>query len=92
MPEMDGLEATAAIRRAERDTARHIPIVGMTAHAMAGDRERCLESGMDDYLPKPIHMKELTQILKNIAESGVGCTGPRRAGGIRRTERLVHER
>ena len=54
MPEMDGFEATAIIRAKQRGTGRHIPIVAMTAHAMKGDRERCLESGMDDYVAKPI--------------------------------------
>jgi CheY-like chemotaxis protein len=59
MPEMDGLEATAAIRSHEKKTGQHIPIVAMTAHAMKGDRERCLEAGMDGYVAKPIHPHEL---------------------------------
>ncbi|TIV46333.1 MAG: response regulator, partial [Mesorhizobium sp.] len=53
MPEMNGLEATGAIRKLEQDMGTHVPIVGVTAHALKGDRERCLEAGMDDYLPKP---------------------------------------
>ncbi|UCI08703.1 response regulator [Mesorhizobium sp. B1-1-8] len=64
MPEMSGLEATAAIRRLEEDTGTHVPIVGVTAHALKGDRERCLEAGMDDYLPKPISPRALLEKLE----------------------------
>ena len=59
MPEMDGLEATGAIRSLEQQTGGHIPIVGLTAHALPGDRERCLAAGMDDYVTKPIQPLEL---------------------------------
>jgi len=61
MPEMSGLEATAGIRQAEDGTGHHIPIIGVTAHALKGDRERCLEAGMDDYLPKPISPRALIE-------------------------------
>ena len=63
MPELDGIEATQQIRQAEKTTVGHVPIVAMTAHAMAEDRGRCLEAGMDDYLSKPINRKELLAAL-----------------------------
>ena len=66
MPEMDGFEATAAIRQKEKSLGTHIPIVAMTAHAMKGDRERCLAAGMDGYLSKPIHTDELIKITEGI--------------------------
>jgi two-component system, sensor histidine kinase and response regulator len=64
MPEMDGLQATAVIRRGEMGSEKHIPIIAMTAHAMAGDKERCLEAGMDGYMTKPILPDLLADILK----------------------------
>lgn len=67
MPELDGLSATAAIRERERRRGGHIPIVAMTAHAMKGDRERCLAAGMDAYVSKPIHLEEFLQIMQKIA-------------------------
>jgi two-component system sensor histidine kinase/response regulator len=68
MPEMDGVTATGEIRKRERETGRHIPIVAMTAHAMRGDRERCLEAGMDDYVSKPIRRKDLAEVIARVAE------------------------
>ena len=59
MPEMDGFEATGAIRESEKKSGRHIPIVAMTANALKGDQERCLAAGMDAYVSKPIRTSEL---------------------------------
>lgn len=66
MPVMDGFEATQLIRAAEKKSGKRTPIVALTAHAMKGDRERCLEAGMDDYISKPINNKELTDALTRI--------------------------
>jgi two-component system sensor histidine kinase/response regulator len=65
MPEMDGLEATAALRAREKDNGAHLWVVALTAHAMKGDRERCLAAGMDAYLSKPIRPSELDEVLQN---------------------------
>jgi two-component system sensor histidine kinase/response regulator len=64
MPEMDGMEATRALRARERATGGHITLIGVTAHALEGDRERCLEAGMDGYLSKPIRVEELDGALE----------------------------
>jgi len=66
MPEMDGFEATTAIRKAEETTLQHVPILAMTAHAMKGDRERCLAAGMDGYLAKPIRPDDLRQAIEEL--------------------------
>ena len=77
MPEMDGFEATAAIRERERETGGHLPIVAMTAHAMKGDRERCLAAGMDAYLAKPLQPRELAAAI----ETRSAPQGPSSPGG-----------
>ncbi|MGZ9222520.1 MAG: response regulator, partial [Anaerolineales bacterium] len=69
MPDMDGFEATHQIRELEGNTGRHIPIIAMTAHAMQGDRERCLEAGMDDYITKPIEPEVLFSVLDRWIEA-----------------------
>jgi CheY-like chemotaxis protein len=66
MPNMSGLEATAAIRALERGTGRHLPIVAMTAHAMKGDEERCLAAGMDGYISKPIQPDHMMDVIAQI--------------------------
>ncbi|SPE39200.1 PAS domain S-box (fragment) [Candidatus Sulfopaludibacter sp. SbA3] len=69
MPVMNGYDATQLIRQGERGTDRHIPIVALTAHAMKGDREVCLNAGMDDYLAKPIHPRELASVMERCIRS-----------------------
>lgn len=63
MPEMDGFQATTLLREKEKKQGVHLPVVALTAHVMKGDRERCLASGMDDFLPKPIHPRDLDELL-----------------------------
>jgi signal transduction histidine kinase/CheY-like chemotaxis protein len=69
MPEMDGLEATGAIRRLEKNSGRHTPIIAMTAHAMVGDRELCLNAGMDAYITKPLKPADLFQAIEDLSRS-----------------------
>src|SRR6185369_14034407 len=69
MPEMDGFEATRAIRLEEQGTKRHLPIVAMTAHALKGDKERCLDAGCDGYLAKPIDSQSLYETVEGIVAS-----------------------
>jgi two-component system sensor histidine kinase/response regulator len=75
MPEMNGFEATAAIRQKEKATGRHLPIIAMTAHALKGDRERCLAAGMDNYIAKPIEAREFLAAVEGAVLPG----GERRA-------------
>ena len=63
MPEMDGYQATQLIRQREGNQ-RHTAIVGLTAHAMSGDRQKCLDAGMDDYLAKPVDMNNLINVFQ----------------------------
>jgi two-component system sensor histidine kinase/response regulator len=65
MPEMDGMEATAAIREKEKNSGLHQPVTALTAHAMKGDRDKGLAAGMDGYLTKPIRPQELDEILED---------------------------
>jgi CheY-like chemotaxis protein len=69
MPEMDGLAATAAIREIEKKRGTHLPIFAMTAHAMKGDRERCLEAGMDGYITKPVRFSDIEQTLAGLSRT-----------------------
>ena len=72
MPEMDGFEATAIIRERERTTGAHLPIIALTANAMVGDEERCLQAGMDGYVSKPIDIRRLlTEIRRVRAVAGI---------------------
>jgi two-component system sensor histidine kinase/response regulator len=67
MPEMDGFEVTKLIRRKEKATGTHLPIIALTAHAMAGDKERCLAAGMDGYVSKPLKLEELFSVIEEAA-------------------------
>ena len=77
MPDLDGYEATAAIRELEDPHGRRTPIVAMTANAMSGDREKCLAAGMNDYITKPIHQSELVRILEQWSPAAVAWASAR---------------
>ena len=75
MPEMDGFEATAAIRASERQTGRRVPIVAFTAHAMEGDRQRCLDADMDGYISKPVKAVELFEVIDRVMAAAGSWSG-----------------
>ena len=89
MPVMGGIEATTAIREAEAETGQHIPIIAMTAYAMAGDRERALESGMDDYVSKPIRFEDLRRAVDQFAPGGLDVASL--LDGLGGNEKLLRE-
>src|SRR4029077_6715470 len=74
MPELGGLEATQAIREKEKASGTHVPIIAMTAHAMQGDRERCLAAGMDGYIAKPLDPKKFLQTVEAVGVDGAAAT------------------
>jgi CheY-like chemotaxis protein len=69
MPEFDGFDATRAIREAEANTGRHTPIIALTALAMEGDKQRCIEAGMDDYISKPYNLQTLKETLEKYLQA-----------------------
>ncbi len=75
MPELDGLQATRAVRQKEKTTGAHLPIIAMTAYAMQGDQERCLAAGMDAYISKPINVKELFSVIQTVLSRSSAVTG-----------------
>ena len=81
MPNLDGLEAARCIRSRELATGKHMPIIALTAHAMKGDRERCLEAGMDAYVAKPVQKQELLHIMYQYIAPALG--DPAASPGIR---------
>src|SRR5262249_46491570 len=81
MPEMDGFAATEAIRQREVCSGQHIPIIAMTANALQGDRERCLEAGMDDYISKPVKPEALAVMLRKWSLPPGALSQRERAGG-----------
>ena len=93
MPEMGGFEATGLIREREQAQGGHLPIVALTARAMTGDRERCLEAGMDDYLTKPVKVSELLGMIDRLVPvGGADQTPPAEPVGSLFETRVLHER
>jgi CheY-like chemotaxis protein len=92
MPVLDGLEATRRIREIERTRGGHVPVLAMTANALAGERERCLAAGMDAYLSKPFRRADLLETLgramstARLSDAAQATTEPGSAGGYRRTQ------
>jgi two-component system, sensor histidine kinase and response regulator len=82
MPEINGVEATAVIRTQEKRTGKHVPIVAMTAHAMRGDREMCLQAGMDDYVSKPIRARQLFETIDRVLETMASARLPGTDAGL----------
>ena len=78
MPDMDGLEATAVIREQERQGGGHLTIIALTAHAMKGDQERCLASGMDAYISKPIDAQTLSSTISRVLNGAISHNLPTR--------------
>lgn len=89
MPVLGGFEATTAIRLREKDTGGHIPIIAMTANAMKGDREKCLEVGMDHYIPKPIKLKDLLGTIDVAINSAVGKVADIPKNRVATTETII---
>lgn len=80
MPTMDGLKATALIRKKEQKSGRHTPIIAMTAHAMEGDREKCIEAGMDDYVSKPLNPSSFTAAIERVMVNGLRVSSDTKQG------------
>ncbi len=93
MPEMGGFEATGLIRRREQERGGHVPIVALTARAMAGDRDRCLQAGMDDYLTKPVKVRDLLGVIGRLVAAAPTAPGAGESGEDSLFEdRVLHER
>ncbi len=88
MPEMDGLQLAGAIREKEKNTHNHLPIIAMTAYAMKGDRERCLEAGMDAYVSKPINSRQLYETIDGLRRAELQAT---REGGAKSRQEILDE-
>jgi PAS domain S-box-containing protein len=92
MPKMDGFKATAVIREREKGGGLRIPIVAMTAHAMKGDKEKCLEAGMDDYIAKPLNVKQLDEVISRAMRNRLPAPEARDAPASRGDGRRADDR